>query len=89
MEASRPLSLTWIRPSSVPAYNSPSTTGDSASEVIVLNVDIAYRSHALSQLCVPPMIGRVSRSWFRVRSPEIGRQSSPRLSLRQTRCEAK
>ena len=31
-----PSELTWIKPSSVPAQSTPSVTGDSASEVMVL-----------------------------------------------------
>ena len=83
-----PLLVTWIKPSSVPAQITPSLTGDSDREVIVLYWDIALTSHALSQLWVLPIIGSSILFSFLVKSPEIGAQLSPLFSDSQTLYEA-
>src|ERR1041384_8424806 len=78
VNVSPPSRLTWRLPSSVPAHTTPGSTGDSDTEMIVLNPTTP--SFLLIWFCVPgtPITAISQRSICFVRSP-LAIHVSPRL----------
>src|SRR5712692_5521186 len=71
------LRVSQTLPSSVPAYNRPGRSGDSASDTMVQKVSAPVTSGVM-----PPVVRVLTRIFSEsrvVKSPEIGNRFSPRL----------